>query len=307
MPAYAAQEQIDNAELIKEGQQFIRGRLYKHNPNYRVISTELSFFKMKMTTAKGTPLNGVIDLLLEMDPTTAIVLDYKTSRKADTVAEAKVDVQLSMYDLLISKVYPQYKHIWLALDFLRSETVISDRTLEERQNFEIWLDALWHKMGQMTGADVKANVNEYCPWCQYRKVCKEYEALFKEPLTLKPTMAITDGAEFAEEWKLAKTLEKAAKGRIEELKSWADKKVAMDGTCQFEDDKTIVSWGQGSRKFYDPNALAQHIPASDLPRLVNFKNKDLEDYSHTRPDLRPVIERAARTSPGAPRITMRNK
>ena len=307
MPAHAAQNQIADSDLIKEGQQFIRDRIYKHNPNYKVISTEMSFFKKKMTTNKGVPLNGVIDLFLEMDPTTGIVLDYKTSRRADSAEEAKVDVQLSMYDLLISKLYPQYTHIWLALDFLRSETVISDRTPQERANFEEWINELWFKMGQMTEADVVPTVNSFCHWCKYKHLCKEYEALFKEDLKLKPTMAITTPEEFAEEWRLAKTLEKAAKGRIDELKGWADKKVAMDGTCQFEDDKTIVTWGQGSRKFYDPSALISQIPAADLPRLINFKNAALEDFSHTRPDLRPIIERAARTSPGAPRITMRNK
>lgn len=307
VPAFAAQNQIDDAELIKEGQQFVRERYYKHNPEYKVVKTELSFFKMKLTTDQGVPLNGVIDLLMQMDPTTAIVLDYKTSRKADTVAEAKVDIQLSMYDYMISKLYPQYTHIWLVLDFLRSESVISDRTIEERKNFESWLNGLWVTMGNMTEKDVVASVNEYCPWCKYRHMCHEYESLLKDDLKLKPMMVITDPAEFAAEWRLAKVLERAAEGRLHELKSWADKKVAMEGLVQFEDDKSIVSWGQGSRKFYDPNALVGHIPSTDLARLISFKNKDLENYSHTRPDLRPLIERASRTSPGAPRITMRNK
>lgn len=307
MPAHAAQNQISDSVLIKEAQQFIRDRLYKHNPAYRIVDTELSFFKKKMTTDKGVPLNGVIDLFLEMDPKTCIVLDYKTSRRADSVEEAKVDIQLSMYDLLISKLYPQYQHIWLALDFVRSETVISDRTVEERQNFEAWLNELWFKMGQMTEKDVVPTVNQFCGWCKFKHLCKEYEALFKEDLKLRPTMAITAPEEFAEEWRLAKALEKAAKGRINELKDWADKKVAMDGTVQFEDDKTIVKWGQGSRNFYDPNALLAHIPQADLPRLISFKNGEVENFAGTRPDLRPVIDRAKRTSPGAPRITMSNK
>jgi RecB family exonuclease len=307
VPHYAAENQVDNAELIKEGQQFIRDRYYRHNPHYQVVATELSMFKLNLTTNKGIPLNGVIDLFMQMDPTTAIVLDYKTSRKADTTAEAKVDIQLSMYDLIISKLYPQYKHIWLVLDFLRSEPVLSDRTIEERTNFEAWLNGLWHTMGQLTEKDVVATVNEYCPWCKFKHMCNEYEGLLKAPMKLKPIMAITQPEEFTEEWRLAKVLEKTAEGRLKELKSWADKKVAMDGTVQFEDDKSVVSWGQGSRRYYDPNALVGQIPVGDLSRLISFKNKDLEEYSHSRPDLRPLIERASRNSPGAPRITIRNK
>ena len=307
VPAYAAQNQVDDAELIKEGQQFIRDRYYKHNPQYQVVATEMNMSKLKLTTNKGVPLNGVIDILLQMDPTTVIVLDYKTSRKADTVSEAKVDVQLSMYDLMISKLYPQYKHIWLVLDFLRGEAVLSDRTIEERANFETWVNELWHTMGQMGEKDVVATVNEYCPWCKYRHMCNEYESLLKSPMKLKPIMTITESAEFAAEWRMAKVLEKAAEGRLKELKSWADHKVAMDGTVQFEDDKSVVSWGQGSRRYYDPKALVGNIPSTDLAKLINFKNKDLEEYSHSRPDLRPLIERASRNSPGAPRITIRNK
>ena len=307
MPGLAAQNLIADAGLIKEAQQFIRDRYYKHNPTYRVVSTEMSFYKKGVTTDKGVPLNGIIDLLLEMDPTTLIVVDYKTSRKADSTAEAKVDIQLSMYDLMLSKIYPQYTHIWLTLDFLRSETVISDRTLEERHNFELWINELWHKMGQLTEKDVVANLNEFCPWCSFRHICKAYESVLKSDIALKPTMAIVSEAEFAQEWREAKTLERIAKGRIDELKSWADKKVATESVVQFEDDKSIVSWGQGLRKYYDASILVGQIPIPDLARLVSFKNNELEDYANTRPDLKPIIERAARKSPGAPRITMRNK
>lgn len=307
MPAFAAQNNITDMALIKEGQQFVRDRIYKHNPDYKIISTELSFFKRGLTTNKGAPLNGVVDLLMEMDPETAIVLDYKTSRKADSVEEAQVDIQLSMYDLMVSKLYPQYKHIWLVLDFVRSESVITSRSPEERRDFEEWVNELWVQMGQKSEADVVPTLNVYCPWCQYRHLCKEYESLLKEPVALTPTMSLTDEKEFVEAWKQAKLLEKTAKNRIEELKGWADRKVAYEGQVKFEDDDTIISWGQGSRKFYDPKALVPHIPATDLARLINVKNGEIENYSHTRPDLKPIIERAVRSSPGSARITMRNK
>lgn len=306
-PKYAAENQVIDTELIKEGQQFIRDRIYKHNPTYRVVATEQNFMKKNLTTNTGVPLTGVIDLLMEMDPTTGLVVDYKTSRKADSIEEAKTDVQLSMYDLILSKTYPQYTHVWLVLDFLRSEAVISERTPVERANFEAWLNQLWVTMGSMSEKDVKPSINEYCPWCKYKHICKEYEALLKDDLHIKPIMAITTPEEFAAEWKFAKALEKVASGRIDELKNWADVKVAHDGIVKFEDKNTIVSWGQSSRKFYDPSKLIGHLPSTDLPRLINFKNQALEDYANTRPDLKPVIERAVRSTPGAPRLTMRNK
>lgn len=307
VPSIMAENRIDDLELIKEAQQIVRDRYYKHNPSYRIVSTELSFYKAHVTTNKGVPLNGVIDLMMEIDPQTVIVLDYKTSRRADSAEEARSDVQLSMYDLMVSKCYPQYKHIWLVLDFLRSEWVLSERTEEERHNFETWVNALWLKMGQMTEADVVPTLNQYCPWCAYRHLCKEYESIFNEELTLVPTLALTTDEEFTEEWMKAKALEKAADNRIQELKRWADNKAAMEGKVQFTGETAVVSWGQGQRKYYDPKALVQHIPTEDLAKLINFKNKDVEDYAKTRPDLRPLIERALRNNPGAPRITTRSK
>jgi RecB family exonuclease len=307
VPKHAAENQIGDTELIKEGQQFVRDRLFRHNPNYRVVATEQNFMKRNLTTNTGVPLTGVIDLLLEMAPTTGLVLDYKTSRRADSIAEAKTDVQLSMYDLMISKVYPQYTYVWLVLDFLRSEPVISERSLVERQNFEAWLNQLWIKMGGMKEKDVYPSINEYCPWCKFKHLCTAYEDVLKKDLTVKPIMAIVTPEEFTQEWKLAKALEKIAAGRIDELKNWADSRVANEGVVKFEDDKTIVSWGQSSRKFYDSSKLVGHLPVGDLPRLINFKNAELENYANSRPDLKPVIERAARTTPGAPRLTTRNK
>jgi RecB family exonuclease len=303
----AATYRISDPTLIKEGQDFIRARLFKHNPNYRVVATEMNYRK-KFTTQRGTPITGIIDLVLEAAPDTAIIVDYKTSRLAKTYAECKTDTQLSMYDLLTSKAYPQYQKIWLALDFVRSEIVITDRTLEERANFEMWLDSMWDALGDMTEKDVKPTINEYCGWCEYKHLCPGYKSALEAEIEIIPAASISEDTVFTKEWKNAKALEKIAKNRVAELKQWANARVNMEGMSKFDGDDATVSWSQSKRTFYDVASLVPHIPSEDLPRLVSISNGSIESYVHNeRPDLKPILNQAARTTPASPRITMRKK
>ena len=307
-PAMAATQKISAPELIKEGQDLIRARLYRHNPNYRVVATELSFLKYHVTTPKGVPLNGIIDLIQEITPQSVVVVDYKTSRMAKTLQEAKSDMQLSMYDYMYSKIQPQYQKIWLALDFVRSEPVISDRTIEERLSFENWLDGLWEALGDLKEKDVKPTINQFCPWCGFKHKCHGYQQVLNAQVETTPLQSLSSNAEFAEEWKKVKALEKIAKQRVMELKKWADTQVDMGNAFQFEGDDSIISWNQGSRTIYDAATVLPFIPTEDLPRIVSIKNDALETYVNTeRPDLKVLIGSAARQTPQSPRMTTRKK
>jgi hypothetical protein len=307
-PTYAAAQKIGDPEMIKEGQDLVKARLYRHNPNYKVIATELSFLKHHLTTDKGVPLNGIIDLVQEMSPESVVVVDYKTSRRAKTLQEAKTDIQLSMYDLMFSKLYPKYQKIWLALDFVRSEPVITDRLIDERQTFEQWVNGLWEALGDLKEKDIKATINQYCPWCGFKHKCHSYKEVLEAKIAITPLQSLSSNSEFTEEWRRAKAIEKISKERIAELKKWADARVEMEGIFQFADDESVISWTQSSRTFYDVASIIPHIPAEDLPRLVTISNQAIENYVNTeRPDLKPVIGAAARQNPSGARMTTRKK
>jgi RecB family exonuclease len=305
---YAARQRISDPDLLKEGQDLIRARLYRHNPNYPVKATELNFYKLQVTTDKGVPLNGIIDLVQEMAPHTALIVDYKTSRKAKTLNEARVDIQLSMYDYMFSKTHPNYQQIWLALDFLRSEAVITERSLDERNNFEHWLNSMWVAMGDLSEKDVKPTINQYCPWCGYKHLCSAYKQVLDSDIKFTPIQSLTSEEEFTGEWKKIKAVEKIAKSRIFELKAWADGKAALDNLFKFEDNDSIISWKQTSRTVYDASRVIPFIPPEDLYRLVTIKNEALENYiGLERPDLRAAIGNAALSTPGSARMTTRKK
>jgi RecB family exonuclease len=303
----AAAQRIDDPDLLKEGQDLVRARLYRHNPNYPVKSTELNFYQLQMTTDKGVPLNGIIDLVQEMSPSTALIIDYKTSRKAKTLQEARKDVQLSMYDYMFSKSHPHYQQIWLALDFLRSEPVLTERTLDERMAFEKWLNAVWEAMGDQSPKDVRPTINQYCPWCGYKHKCSAYKAVMEAKVEFKPIATLTSQSEFTDEWTRAKALEKIAKNRVDELKGWANNRVDLDNMYKFENTDSVVTWTAQHRTSYDPARVIPFIPIEDLPRLVSIKNEAIENYiGIERPDLRAAISGAAMTNASS-RITTRKK
>jgi len=304
----AAENRIIDPALIKEGQDMMRARYNRHNPTYPIVAVELNFSKMKMTTDKGVPINGIIDLVQEMTPDMALIVDYKTSRRAKTPSEAQSDVQLSMYDLLISKKYPKYSKVWLALEFLRSEAVISDRVVADRVSFERWLNELWVNMGDQHEKDVKPTINQYCPWCGYKHLCHAFKHVLDADIQLIPTASLDSTTVFTEEWKKAKALEKIASERILELKAWANNAVELEGLFKFEDDTSVLSWNQSSRTFYDAKTLLPHIPLDDLARIVSIKNEALLTYvNNERPDLKPVVDAATRSTVMGARITTRKK
>jgi RecB family exonuclease len=306
--AAATAQRIADPNMIKEAQEMVRARVNRHNPTYPIVAAELSFYKLGITTKRGVPLNGIIDLVQEMSPQVALIVDYKTSRMAKSPAEAKTDVQLSMYDLLMSKAYPQYQKTWLVLDFLRSEAVISDRTAEEREAYENWLDQLWITMGDQKPKDVVATINKYCPWCGYKHLCEAFKGVLEQDVKLTPVQSLTSNAEFTAEWTKAKALEKIAKERVAELKAWANNTVELEGVFKFEDDDSTVSWNQSSRTYYDLSMLLPHIPVQDLVRLASLKKEALLTYvNDERPDLKPLLDRAARIAPSGPRMTTKKK
>lgn len=302
--SYAAKYRISESDTITEGIKFIRARMTRHNPAYRILDVELNFSKKQIFTPNGTPLGGKLDLVLEADPYTAIIIDYKTSKRAKTEVEAKTDIQLSMYDYMFTRSFPQYEKVWLIFDYLRQGVVITDRDEYSRIEFEKQLDAIWHAMGELKREDMLPTINVFCPWCDFRHLCSEYQTAISAEVQTKPIQNIANTEEFTSEWRLAKALEKIADNRLDELKQWAHAKVQEEGTTAFKGKGTQVSWTQSSRTTIDPALLIPHIPTADLVRLVSFKKGELESYiENERPDLKVFLEQAYQLTPGAPRIS----
>ena len=136
--AVAVKEGIEDKLIHAEGKSLVKKRLDSFDLG-KILGLEIEFgFKGgdDVITREGVPLIGAIDKVVEIDDDTLLIVDYKTSRTAPTADQMKVDNQLSIYDLVASYKWPQYKRIILSLDLLRSEMLYTYRTPEEREEFE---------------------------------------------------------------------------------------------------------------------------------------------------------------------------
>lgn len=76
----------------------------------KVIGAEQKFnFDIELNN-EAYNVNGIIDLVLEVDEDTVEIVDYKTGRHKMSPNAAQQDVQLMLYYLAAKKLYPEKKH-----------------------------------------------------------------------------------------------------------------------------------------------------------------------------------------------------
>ena len=163
----ATKNGLDDMSLYEEGRTMLISRLDDVDPSDKIVGVELEF---NLKTANGTPFTGSIDKLFELDEETVVIVDYKTSRTALTQEEADRDIQLSMYDLAVSMLFPKYKNIICAFDYLRFPEVITHRTSGQRQIFSEFLDSIYKQIGALTKEAIKPELNEFCAWCDFKYI-----------------------------------------------------------------------------------------------------------------------------------------
>jgi RecB family exonuclease len=297
----ATKNNLDDLALFEEGRNMLISRLDNVDPEENVIGLELRF---ELETPNGTPFLGSIDKLIELDPETVVIIDYKTSRTALTQGEADTDIQLSMYDYAVSKLYPQYKTIISALDYLRLSDVVTHRTPEQRKMFESFLDAVYKNILEVEKDDVEANINTFCPWCDARTFCPKYKALVSEPdLVLAPLGELED-SDFVTAWDVTSSAKRIVDYRQRELKAVAAEKM--------KHSKNIVSNGrelyrtQQSRMSYDPKTVFNIVGQDEYVRMSNVNKSAVDRFSRDNPEHSAELEDKASFSFMSPSFRIRN-
>lgn len=290
---------IENSSLINEGTELIKDRLNKHNTNYKIIAVEHRF--KDITTDGGTPLGGYADLILEVNPDTALVVDYKTSKMAKTQQEVDTDIQLSLYDYMFHKQFPQYSDVWLALDFVKQKTVLSRRTEDFRDYFGEYLDRLYAEMGNLKKVDLQPKVNKFCNWCGYKHLCPAYANIVKKKFEITPLEALNED-NFVEEWHRLSESIKILEGRKKELKEWATSKIIDSGVNSFGD---AVYTQQKESVKYDIDKITPYVNKEELAQFVTIKKSNFEKFITERPELREVLDYAISYSYSAPYLVVK--
>jgi hypothetical protein len=88
----------------------------------KIIATE-DKFQIEFDATDGTTvmLNGLIDIVLELDEDTMEIIDYKTGRFKMSYNAAEQDIQLRLYYLACRRKYPQYKNHMVTVMYLNEK------------------------------------------------------------------------------------------------------------------------------------------------------------------------------------------
>lgn len=91
-------------------------------------------------------INGFFDLVLNPNPDTIEVVDYKSGKSTKTYDDLKQDIQARVYSLAVKHDFPGYKHYFLTFDYFNRSpiTVTFSNTEDEwtRNNFIKWFKAI---------------------------------------------------------------------------------------------------------------------------------------------------------------------
>jgi hypothetical protein len=105
-------------------------------PEKKIIATE-DKFEIDFVAPDGhkVKLNGLIDMVIELDEDTVEIVDYKTGRFKMSYNAAEKDIQLRLYYLAVRRKYPQYKNHMVTIMYvnegIKSITPVFDDDTEE--------------------------------------------------------------------------------------------------------------------------------------------------------------------------------
>jgi len=307
----SVREGIEEYAIHAEGKDLIRKRIKNFMNGRKLIGLEIKFgfwdqpTKIKSITSDlGVPLIGAIDKVEEYDDDTILIVDYKTSKTAPTSSQMRTDIQLSLYDLVARKLFPEYKRVVLSLDLLRSDSLYTYRTDEERKEFELYLKAVYDQMIALKPGDVKASLNMFCPWCSYKDYCSTYQkACKKSDYTFLPTMQYDDN-QLVSEWQSVKSVKKILESRERELGMVMMEKIKRNSENLQGNDKEIYI-RQNSSTNYNLITVAEAIPDEDFVNVVNLNKKAVEAYMNVNPAVKDVIADTATTNYTSPFLAAR--
>jgi len=304
----SVREGIEEMEVHAQGKVLVKNRLDNFALGTKIVSLEEKFGFGKDTkdifTSQGIPLIGAMDKVVELDPETIIVVDYKTSKTAPTYEQLREDLQLSLYDLVAGILYPQYPRVILCLDLLKSEPVYTYRTPFQREEFNNYLTVIHEEMSGITEKGAYASLNVFCPWCDFKDYCPEYQkAASQTKYDFLPMSKMTDEA-LIEEHERVKGVAKILDMRKRDLAMILMEKIKEAGTDLKGGDNHMYI-RQSARTNYDAKGLHKLIPPEEFATMVSLNKKAVDSYCSKHPKLKKEIEKNATTNYTSPFLAVK--
>jgi RecB family exonuclease len=302
----SVREGIDSLEAHKEGKELVKRRLNNFEIGRKIISLEEEFGMgdNDVFTDDGVPLIGAIDRVEEIDEDSLMIIDYKTSKTAPTGDQLRNDIQLSIYDLVASIKWPEYKRIILCLDLLKSDFYYTYRSEEERAEFSKYLKALYDEMNALKKKDVKPELNIFCAWCDYKDYCKAYRKACQRIDYDFSVLKDCSDEELVHEWNKIRSVKKILEGRERELSMSIIEKIRRKG-INLTGNEGEVYIRQNSRTTYDLKTVYDLVPIESFLNMINLNKKAVEKYIDSNSIVKEKIMKTSRSNYTSPFLALK--
>lgn len=170
--------------IERYGKYFDTGVRSKDNPNGKVIGIEAPTREGGRADGEnitygndneGNPIkmNGFIDLVVEYDEETLLIIDYKTGYSVPAHDKFLKDLQPRMYSVAAKIMYPEYKYHWVQFDYFRSPAPLEHAfTAADDELTRQKVVDLYNKIKDMTLVKRRGE-DHYCKYLCNRAFCNQ--------------------------------------------------------------------------------------------------------------------------------------
>ena len=176
---------LTNLDYYRDGREMLQDYLltaeYHAHPIALDSDRELcleTYFRIPLDKDRKVIASGIIDRIDHISENHCEVIDYKTSRMPYTRDEVDNDIQLTMYNLAVNHLYPQYTEVDLSLLFLRFKKLTTTRTPEELEEARQFFINTFYQIKY--NDDPQPRLNKYCGYCPIKDECPAYKELTQE-------------------------------------------------------------------------------------------------------------------------------
>ena len=287
----AAREGIADTNIYHDGLQMVMARVNDF-VNGTILTVEDRFH---VTTDEGVMMTGAMDKVEALSEETLLVVDYKTSKYFETADELKSDIQLSIYDVVASIKYPEYKRIILSLDYLRGSPVYTYRTDEERAEFMRYMLAIYQEMLKLEQEDCSPMLNDMCCWCDFTDNCTAYQDALSGASFIKKNPEDYNDEELVKDYLEVKSKKRILDNRERQLKTYIIEKIKTGEEDVFGQGKKLYI-RQNARTAYDPKTIYECVPIKEFLRMISMSKKEVDSYLIKNPVHKAkIIEESKKT------------
>lgn len=265
---------------------------------------EVKVFLKEIEEADAPIIYGFIDRAeYDADNDFLRIVDYKTSRIALSQDEANEDVQLSMYALVASYVFPEFKRVMQELQYVRlGEAVRSYRTEQQLEVFKKWLISIFYKI--RNDVEHHATLNKYCGWCDSKSNCHAYQELINGEADQFFLLNGLDDSELDEQLEKVNAHYKILGDRKKEIEAHLKEKLKRSDNSPMQVNGGHRYLTNNTRTSYDPMTVLRLFP-HEAHNLFTVKKDEVEKLARGNSDFMEQLASTAVKSFTSP--TLRKK